>query len=65
MTKGRTADEEAYGDGAIVYCASHLRPHSVGWCTVPLSEKILLEARDHASAVEECKARGLKIYSHE
>jgi len=34
-----TADFLAFGDD-WVYCNQHLRPHSTGWCSVGVRDKI-------------------------
>ena len=50
--------------GYYVYCASHLRPHSTGWCTVDPSNKIRLAATNYDDAAEECDRLGLHIDKH-
>jgi hypothetical protein len=57
-----TSDAEKFGANAWVYCASHLRPHETGWCTVHNDQKTPLEARAYKEAFAECRAKGLKIY---
>ncbi|MFM7009089.1 MAG: hypothetical protein ACKO0Z_07105 [Betaproteobacteria bacterium] len=58
----KTEDAEVFGESVWVYCKSHLRPHDTGWCTVPASDKIALEAKTYADAVEECNERGFELY---
>lgn len=48
--------------GAYVYCASHVGPHSTGWCGVSLSQKVGLLAADAAEAEEMVKFFGWPIY---
>lgn len=43
MSEQTTADYRRWGD-TYVYCASHMRVHSTGWCTVPNSEKTPIKA---------------------
>ena len=43
MSEQTTADYRRWGD-TWVYCASHCRVHSTGWCTVPNSEKTPIKA---------------------
>ena len=60
-----TDDARTFGADAWVYCKSHVGPHSTGWCTVPVSDKVKLDAKDRVAAVAECKTKGLKIFRHE
>lgn len=48
--------------GAFVYCASHLRPHATGWCTVNAFDKIPLGATRGEDAYAECKRLGFYLY---
>lgn len=59
------AEDAKFGEDAWVYCTQHLRPHSVGWCTVDVRDKVLLKAKNYADAVKECQDMGLTIYQHE
>ena len=61
----RTEDEIKFGSGRYVYCKSHLRPHTTGWCTVNPEDKILLDATDRDGAYSEVRAKGWKIYGEE
>lgn len=45
-----------------VYCSQHLAAHVTGWCTVSLRDKTLLEANGHVQAIEECRARGFRLF---
>lgn len=56
-----TEDEKAFGKDAWVYCSAHLRPHSTGWCTVPLKDKVKLDATTYTEALHECKVKGFKV----
>lgn len=55
-----TDDAKTFGADAWVYCRSHLRPHDTGWCTVPVDNKVLLEAKTEDEAYAECEAKGFK-----
>lgn len=57
-----TEDEKYFGRAVMVYCNQHLRPHSTGWCTVSIDNKIKLEADNIKDAYAECEALGLKVY---
>lgn len=57
------SDEEFFGEDAIVYCKSHLRPHRTGWCTVHNEDKILLDAKTIDEAEQECNDKGLYRYN--
>lgn len=54
--------------GPWVYCASHLRAHRSGWCTVDNGNKVGLgefRGTDQEQLVEansKCRALGLKLY---
>lgn len=49
-----------------VYCFSHRRAHTTGWCTVPKSSKIPLATRgegaSYYTAQDEARAMGLPIF---
>jgi hypothetical protein len=62
MNKNDFEDENHFGVKVIVYCASHMRPHFTGWCTVPNSEKVQLDAIDLNSAYPECREKGYDLY---
>lgn len=57
-----TEDEKKFGADAWVYCRSHVGPHSTGWCTVPVSDKVKLEAKTRQEALDECKQKGLRVF---
>ncbi len=67
-TKPPTEDLVEFGEGTFVYCAQHLAPHRVGWCTVSLMNKVALgktwlgEPMTVESAVYKCQYLGLKLY---
>lgn len=53
--------------GDWVYCCSHLRPHSTGWCSIERSHKIRLGTKGYTAdrvtaAYAECRALGLHIF---
>jgi hypothetical protein len=54
-------DDTVFGT-EIVYCASHLRPHSTGWCTVDNVQKVPLVATEPAEAIKEARQLGFTIY---
>ena len=56
-------DVRAFGEGVLIYCRQHLGPHFTGWCTVPATEKVKLEARTLEQAAGECRRKGLKLYT--
>jgi len=56
-------DAEHFGEDTLVYCNQHLRPHSTGWCTVPIHHKTALESKTEEEAVIECRKKGFKLYS--
>lgn len=58
----QTKDELEFGHNRWVYCASHVGPHTTGWCTVPVREKTLLAAQTREDALAEVRAMGLPIY---
>jgi hypothetical protein len=62
MDQKMTEDAKHFGENVFVYCSQHLRPHSTGWCTVSVSNKIKLDATDEVAAYAECEAKGYKIY---
>ena len=62
---GKTEDVKL---GPWVYCAQHLRPHSTGWCSVDIKDKLGLgefpgtvEEQGRAAAAK-CRKFGLKIW---
>lgn len=62
-----TEDERKFGVGVLVHCGSHGRPHMTGWCSVPNADKTLLnyQGSDIETAKQECRDRGLWLYSDE
>lgn len=54
-------DDTAFGV-EYVYCGGHLRAHLTGWCTVHNVMKVPLEAKDQASADNECRYREFTLY---
>ena len=62
MDKSEFDDAAKFGIDVIVYCASHMRPHFTGWCTVPNSQKTKLAATNITDAVCECRDHGYPIY---
>jgi hypothetical protein len=50
--------------GTYVYCASHIRPHTSGWCTVPTSQKIGLLAATMDEAFELTRHLGLPVHGY-
>jgi hypothetical protein len=62
-TKEPTGDVLAFGADAWVYCSQHMRAHQTGWCTVAVRDKIKLDACTANEARDECRVRGLKLYS--
>lgn len=55
-------DAEVFGESALVYCKSHMRPHGTGWCSVDPNEKIKLDATEREAAYAECRAKGYELY---
>lgn len=55
-------DFHVFGD-VIVYCASHMRPHRTGWCSVPPDNKTPLDV-EHLGpeAFDECRKKGYPLY---
>ncbi len=56
--------------GDWVYCCSHLRPHSTGWCSIEPTHKIRLGTTGYTAdrvtaAYAECRALGLHIFQEE
>jgi hypothetical protein len=41
--------------GEWVYCKSHLRPHTTGWCGVPIRSKVPLKATNQDVAIREVR----------
>lgn len=57
-----TDDEKHFGKDCWVYCGSHLAPHTTGWCTVSVKDKVALQSDNRKDAVEECKQKGYTLY---
>lgn len=55
-------DELVFGKEQLVYCRQHLRPHSTGWCSVSVSEKVGLGTNDINEAYEKCRRLELYLY---
>lgn len=55
-------DVLVYGSSVLVYCTKHLRPHSTGWCSVPPSGKVKLDALTVEEAYAECRSKGFALY---
>lgn len=55
-------DAAAFGEGVIIHCNSHGRPHYTGWCTVPNREKVKLNSTTLEEAADECRVSGLWMY---
>jgi hypothetical protein len=60
-----TEDEEAFGARKYVYCKSHLRPHTTGWCTVAAEDKVDLDTTDRDLAYKKARELGFKIYGED
>jgi hypothetical protein len=58
-----TEDAKEFGEKAIVYCKSHLRPHDTGWCTVGIRDKVKLDSTTIKDAVDECRVKGYVLFS--
>lgn len=65
MTEKLTDDAKEFGEGSWVYCKSHRRPHTTGWCTVPANKKVRLEATDFEAAQAECRAKEYPLFEDE
>jgi hypothetical protein len=66
-TWAEPTEEEKSADlilGAWCYCKAHVGPHSTGWCTVGVGDKIALNATDRDSAFAEVRDMGLPIYGY-
>jgi hypothetical protein len=60
MSKQLSGDEHM---GKFVYCAQHMAPHSTGWCTVSVEQKVSLTATDLDTAQIECRAKNLPLHA--
>lgn len=49
------ASDDIFPDTKYVYCVSHVRPHTVGWCTVGAGNQYPLAAQDDVSALQETR----------
>lgn len=47
-----TEDDTVFG-ADFVYCTSHMRPHTAGWCTVGAARKRPLNAKNLEDALDE------------
>lgn len=54
-------DDTEFGT-KFIYCASHLRSHSTGWCTVHNVQKVPLTADTTGEAIAEVITLGFKVY---
>jgi len=61
MNKEDVEDYKTFGED-FVYCRQHLRPHSTGWCTVSVSEKIALGVPTTEEAYKKCESFKLKVF---
>lgn len=57
----QTEDFEVFGD-TWVYCNQHLRPHTTGWCTVGVKNKVGLGVTCEKEAYEKCKHFNFTIF---
>jgi len=62
LKKPPTEDQIAFGRNAWIYCDQHLRPHTTGWCTVPVRNKIKLDADNYTEAVAICVKNNWTIF---
>jgi hypothetical protein len=62
MNQPLTEDATHFGGRAWVYCKQHLRPHSTGWCSVGIADKIKLDATTAEDAYAEAQNKGYKIF---
>jgi hypothetical protein len=56
-----TEDAVHFGEGKWIYCKSHVRVHTTGWCTVPITEKVALNAETFGEAKAEAISMGFLI----
>ncbi len=56
-----TEDSKAFGGDRWVYCRQHMNPHTTGWCSVRLEDKVLLDATNMEDAIKECQGEGVCI----
>lgn len=57
-----TDDERKFGRDRWVYCSQHVRPHTTGWCTVSVNDKVPLDAKDRETAFAEARSKGFRIF---
>lgn len=57
------SDDDTQFGADFVYCGSHMRSHSTGWCTVRLRGKRPLNAKTPEDARAEVQALGFPIFS--
>jgi hypothetical protein len=60
-TQPMLTDDTTMG-AKFVYCRSHLRPHSTGWCSVPTYHKVALDAETIEDALTEVRSYGWLIH---
>lgn len=57
-------DQQHFGADVWVYCKSHVNPHTTGWCTVSIDQKIKLNATTRQEAEDECREKGYPLFSY-
>lgn len=62
--KYRLLKQPDYEMGDFVYCRPHVSPHSTGWCSVDIRDKIPLAAKTSDEAVAEVKKFGWPIFGY-
>jgi hypothetical protein len=58
----RNPPEDSQMLATWVYCKQHVRPHTTGWCTVGVRDKVALAAKNRESAYAEARALGYAIH---
>ena len=58
-----TEDEIVFGKDMMVYCSQHMGPHSTGWCTVAVSDKLGLGLKNtqYQESMQKCRYHQLKL----
>jgi len=67
MVDNITEDELAFGKDHWVYCNQHMRPHTTGWCTVDVRNKVGLGIQGNTDeamkeAYSKCREWKFKLY---